>query len=160
MISNEVTCVEMIKAQEQPTLDVQCQGFSKEVLDRLPYLFQEPPHEEKADKGEVSSLFLGGCVFYTRHFLALHAPFLEKSGKEKIHDILMQANGCFQACAVAEGCGVLGLSSQAPFFCDETSSFDASVRSHHSCMDQLPSRAWPRGSLTWTRSAPKSILMH
>ena len=64
MIQNAVTCVEMIKAQEQPTLDVQCKGFSKQVLDLLPYLFQEPPYP-KADKGEVSSFFFGEGEFFT-----------------------------------------------------------------------------------------------
>ena len=34
--------------------------------------------------------------------------------------------GAFKACAVAEGCGVLGLSFFSFFFCDETSSFAAS----------------------------------
>ena len=61
MITNAVTCVEMIKASEQPTMETASTGFTKEVLDRLPFLYQEPEHS-KQGKEEVSSFFLGGRV--------------------------------------------------------------------------------------------------
>ena len=82
MVQNAVHCVEMIKANEAPTMETASTGFTKQVLDKLPYLYQEPDFIT-AEKGkeEVSSFFWGEgelWVFFPRdpEIAGLNPPLL------------------------------------------------------------------------------------
>ena len=64
LVDNAMTCVEMLHYGENPTIDLNCKGFPKNVQERLGLFFQEKFDGEKPADPRASFLGSWFSVFF------------------------------------------------------------------------------------------------